>query len=84
MSEKLSTLSDFRPLSYYSRIEKIGEYDDTCLICGKRTKNELSIQMSTDGKLHLTEEVVEDSQGWFPIGPDCLSKVKKHLTSKEK
>jgi hypothetical protein len=77
-------LDNFRSEQYYDRLEKLGEHSDTCIVCGRRTKDTLMIHMSTSGMVapsHLTEEELDaigfESQGCFSIGSDCAKKLGK-------
>ena len=67
--------------SYEDNLERYGDHSDTCLICGKRTKNDEQTKMVhllTNGNL-TTEEEHEESQGAFPIGGGCAARLKKQF-----
>lgn len=71
-------LEDIRSNRYDSNIERLGEHSDTCICCGQRTAQRNFIQMTTSCWLVDEKDIeVEDSQGMFPIGPECLKKFNK-------
>jgi len=79
-------IDEIRKESYYDTIEKIGEDTNTCFICGKRIKNISTanyIHIYTNGTI-VSNEMPEDenSQGCFPIGPNCSKKLPKNFITK--
>jgi hypothetical protein len=72
-----------------SNLDRLGDHSDSCLICGKRTKEQFFVHYGTNGEIWNTLQTEEtevsfmikgtetESQGLFPIGPDCA----KHLPS---
>lgn len=74
---KSINLCDIRSSRYDSNIERLGEWSNTCIVCGRRTAERDHIQMTTSCILTNDETEVEDSQGLFPIGPECLKKFNK-------
>lgn len=49
-----------------------------CCICGKRIKDGSKykqVQLLTNGNIISTHEDVENSQGFFPVGNECLKKL---------
>lgn len=72
---KTTKLDTLRSSQYETNIERLGDHSNTCICCGKRTAEKHFIQMTTSGDLiDLTTEV-DDSQGFFPIGPECLKNL---------
>lgn len=71
-------LDDVRKPNYYEYIDNHGEFNDTCIVCGKPHAKQW-VQMTTDG--YLVDECkieVENSQGLFPIGSVCLKNIFKN------
>ena len=58
-----------------------GEYKEgkgvsPCICCGKEVKNpKYYVHLLTSGDLVSSDEEFEDSQGLFPIGNSCKSKL---------
>lgn len=53
---------------------------EPCLVCGRDVKDVLKHQVhfATDGTLFPVDEDNEnhpDTQGWFPVGPECAKKL---------
>lgn len=70
-------LESVRSKNYEKNIDRLMEHSDTCLICGLRIKGNIKyIQMTTDGYLINEDAEVSNSQGCFPIGPECMKKIK--------
>ena len=49
-----------------------------CCVCGKLikpTSNYKMVQLLINGNIISTEEDVEDSQGFFPVGSECTKKL---------
>jgi hypothetical protein len=48
-----------------------------CVICAKPIKGDKykSVQLLTNGNIVSTDEDIEDSQGFFPVGPECSKKL---------
>lgn len=49
-----------------------------CCICGNKIKEGSKsklIQLLTNGNIISTDQDVENSQGFFPVGPECLKKL---------
>ena len=74
---KAILLNTLRSLRYEANIERLGDHSNTCICCGKRTAEKDFIQMTTSGTLIDSTTEVDDSQGFFPIGPECLKKFNK-------
>lgn len=71
-----------RSAAYDANVERLGDHSDTCFICGRRTAEKLMVHYTTAGE--LTNTTTEDlspwdreSQGCFPIGPECAKKLPK-------
>lgn len=63
-------------------LDRLGEHPDTCLSCGKRTKATLWVHLLTTGE--ITDQAEHpDSQGSFPIGPDCAKKIPSNFIAVE-
>lgn len=72
-------LSKVQSANYNSNIERYGDHDNTCIICGKRVKNienSKLVQMLTNGNIVSTDQEIEGSQGFFSVGSDCSKKLK--------
>jgi len=71
-----------------SNIDRYGDYLDTCICCGKRTKNaKFQIHMSDNWMVcNLpTEDGFPDdidSQGFWIVGNDCAKKFPKEFIFK--
>lgn len=75
---KTVELEAIRSARYDDNVELYGEWEDTCICCGKRTNGKRWIQYTTTGLLvDEMDEEVPDSQGMFPIGTDCFNKFEK-------
>jgi hypothetical protein len=77
-------LIDIRSSKYEENLERYGDRDCTCIVCGKPTNQSLYIECTTDmwiAPADITEEQLTaldmESQGCFPIGSDCAKKVGK-------
>lgn len=77
------SLSEARTASYDRNVERLGEWSDTCICCGQRTAQKNLIQLTIDGNLIDAVEEVDNTQGFFPIGAECLKRFNK-LTDKPK
>lgn len=50
--------------------------NDQCCLCGKKVgKNSKMVHYTTDGTIISTNEDVEHSQGFFPVGNECAKKL---------
>ena len=69
-----------------SRIPK--DWDgECCHFCGRplSLKNRHHIHMTTNNELvnvKISEETVDNSQGWFAVGPVCKKKVPRGFSTK--
>lgn len=70
-------LEEVRSEKYNDNIERLGEHEDTCFICGLRLKGRLPkyVQYLTNGNIGSTDQSHEESQGLFPVGPDCAKRL---------
>jgi hypothetical protein len=70
-------IGEIRSKQYENNIDKYGDHSDTCFICGKRIKtiNKKYVQYLTTGEIISTDQEVENSQGFFPVGIDCAKKL---------
>lgn len=60
---------------------------ECCHFCGKplSLKNRHYVHMTNSNELvnvKVPEETVENSQGWFPVGPVCKKKVPRGFSTK--
>lgn len=48
-----------------------------CIVCGKRIKsrNTKYVQLLTNGNIVSTDQDIEGSQGFFPVGPECEKRL---------
>lgn len=76
------SLEKIRSAKYDDNVERLGEFSNTCIVCGKRTTEKTFVHYTTDGFLvhaDLDQDDLEffdvESQGHFPIGSDCAKKV---------
>jgi hypothetical protein len=72
-------LEDIRVKEYQNNIDRLGEYANTCFICGKLIKNMEKakyVHYLTNGNIiSYGGDDVENSQGFFPVGSDCAKKL---------
>ncbi len=71
-------LEEVRSMQYEGNIEIYGDHSNTCFLCGKRIKDTSKtkwVHYTTKGTIISTNEDVEDSQGFFPVGNDCAKKL---------
>lgn len=63
--------------NYAANIKRYGEHSDSCICCGKRIQSPKQyVHMSTDWVMKHVEDADEsDSQGLFPVGPECSKKI---------
>ena len=72
-------LENIQSINYDRNIDKYGECENTCICCGKRIKGKVAhVHLYTDGNV-VSNDAPEDenSQGCFPIGPQCKKKIPK-------
>jgi hypothetical protein len=62
--------------NYEKNIDIYGDNSNSCIICGKQIK-EVSkyVHLLTTGEIVSSDENFQDSQGYFPIGNNCASKI---------
>ena len=48
-----------------------------CIVCGKRVKSKKTkyVQLLTNGNIISTDQGIEGSQGFFPVGPECEKRL---------
>lgn len=49
-----------------------------CVICGKKIKdgsNSKMVQLLTNGNIISSDQYVDNSQGFFPVGSECTKKL---------
>lgn len=48
-----------------------------CIVCGKqvKSKNTKYVQLLTNGNIVSTDQDIEGSQGFFPVGPECEKRL---------
>lgn len=72
-------MDEVRSPKYDENLERYGESDNSCFICGKRIKN-----MEKAAWVHYTTkhtivsyggDDIDCSQGFFPVGTDCKKKL---------
>jgi hypothetical protein len=61
--------------------KRLGLWRDSCVCCGKRTKENLFIHATTSWVAidEFDDTKVPDSQGLFPIGPECAKHFPKEF-----
>lgn len=61
--------------------KKFGIQSNSCVCCGKLTAEKLWIHATTDWLAidEPDESKVENSQGCFPIGPECAKRFPKEF-----
>jgi hypothetical protein len=64
-----------------SNEHKYGSHSNSCVCCGKRTAEKFWIHATTDWVAvdEPDESKVPDSQGAFPVGPECAKKFPKEF-----
>lgn len=67
-----------------SNEERLGLHTDSCVCCGLRTAEKLFIHANTDWlAVDVKEECeIDNSQGFFPIGPECAKRFPKEFIFK--
>lgn len=60
-----------RSKSYDKNIDHYGENEKTCVVCGKPTKMQHYIHATTSWEATTDGDEIPNSQGLFPVGPDC-------------
>lgn len=72
-------LDEIQSENYHQNIEKFGDHENTCICCGKRIKtypNCNYVHLLTNGNIvSYSGDDIENSQGFFPIGPNCAKKM---------
>lgn len=75
---EMINLDDVQSIRYDENIELYGDHSDTCFLCGKRTSKNLYVHYTTDGYLvNVSDDIISNSQGFFPIGSECAKKLPK-------
>lgn len=69
---------------YDSNVERLGYHADTCECCGRRTAEKQFVHYTTSGDVVNSEQedlssIDRESQGFFPIGPECAKKYPKEF-----
>jgi hypothetical protein len=52
--------------------------NNCCVICAKKLKDNTKVkyvQLLTNGNIVSTNQNIENSQGFFPVGSECLKKL---------
>lgn len=80
------TLESVRSKQYDLNLDNAGGEDhNTCFICGKRLpvgiKSASYVHYTTHGNL-TDEQTHPNSQGFFPVGPECKKKLRKNFLHK--
>lgn len=76
-------LQDVQSEDYYDNLERYGEHENTCLLCGKRIKNEQQhVRLLTNGSLVSHLEELDNCQGLFYVGNDCKKKLPNNFVFK--
>lgn len=53
-----------------------GNGENPCFLCGRETRGERFVHLHVDYYLVPFEtDLGDESQGWFPIGPECAKKL---------
>jgi hypothetical protein len=70
-------LDEVRAKDYDDNVRRLNPECYNCFICGKMVKpgREKWVQYLTNGNLVSTDQDIENSQGFFPVGPDCAKKL---------
>lgn len=73
-----------RSKDYERNIDRLGEHSNTCVCCGRRTAEKHFIHAHIGWEAVDTEnedlsEIESESQGFFPIGPECAKKLPKEF-----
>lgn len=68
-----------------ANLEKYGDNTNSCICCGKPTKQNLFVHMTTNWTMinEADEKKVNDSQGFFPIGSNCAKLIMKEFVFKK-
>lgn len=74
-------LEDIQSTNYESNLKKYGEDSNSCICCGKRLNLEACrwINLLIDGSIASHDYGGEESQGAFPVGPECSKKIPKEF-----
>jgi len=67
-----------------ANIDKYGDVSNSCIVCGKPTKEKLLVHLTTDGTItnEGDESKIDNSQGFFPIGSNCAKQIEKEFVFK--
>jgi hypothetical protein len=73
----LEPIELYRSPRYEDNIDRYGDHSNTCVCCGKPiAEPKLHVHMSTGWMVKHTADLDEsDSQGFFPVGPDCAKRI---------
>lgn len=64
-----------------------GDGNNPCICCGKEMKpgkEKHLVHLLTNGNLVSTDEEIENSQGFFPIGTECKNRLPNNFIFKAK
>jgi len=79
----------FKSKKYDQNIENFGNFQNSCVCCGRPTAEHLYIHVCVEWKALNTLKTDEDvlgtqDQGCFAIGPECAKKFPKEFIFKSK
>ena len=71
------------PLEDVKTTKKDTTADNCCFLCGKQIKGSAKyvVHYLNDGTLASCDWDMQESQGFFPIGSECKSKLPNNFTS---
>jgi hypothetical protein len=56
---------------------------DHCLLCGRKLSEKKAphyVHLTTDGNLVSSPEPIDTSQGFFPVGPECVRRIPNNFS----
>lgn len=63
--------------------KRYGIQSNNCVVCGKPTKENIFVHLLTTGEIVNTDaNDIPNSQGLFPIGPDCAKLIEPEFLFK--
>ena len=77
----MNTFEIYESPKKYANEERLGSHSNSCICCGLLTAEKFFIHATTDWVAidEIDADKVANSQGFFPIGPECAKKFPKEF-----